>query len=143
MLIAGHQLRSYYIAEDEFVRRDDLLRTLEVAPPVVDGKVRVIEIEGFDAQACGGTHGSTLYQPREGAPSDGHLQKRSLPSRSRLDIAVLCSIRYRPWTMRGRCTCPWVSGRSHLIVSTRFREPSISDSKSTEFTLDRQFVISG
>jgi len=23
---------------------------------VVDGQVRVVEIEGFDAQACGGTH---------------------------------------------------------------------------------------
>jgi len=25
-------------------------------PPVVDGKVRIVHIEGFDAQACGGTH---------------------------------------------------------------------------------------
>ena len=49
-------LKSYYLAEDEFRQRDDLLRTLEAKPPVVQGQVRVVEIEGFDAQACGGTH---------------------------------------------------------------------------------------
>ena len=45
-----------YLPEDEFLRREDLLRTLEAKPPVVDGRVRVVEIQGFDAQACGGTH---------------------------------------------------------------------------------------
>jgi misacylated tRNA(Ala) deacylase len=59
VLAANRPLKSYYIPEDEFRRRDDLLRTLEVKPPVVDGQVRVVEIDGFDAQACGGTHVST------------------------------------------------------------------------------------
>lgn len=45
-----------WLAESEFRRRDDLLRTLEVRPPVSEGRVRIVEIEGFDAQACGGTH---------------------------------------------------------------------------------------
>ena len=49
-------LKSYYLAEEQFRQRDDLLRTLEAKPPVVWGQVRVVEIEGFDAQACGGTH---------------------------------------------------------------------------------------
>lgn len=44
------------ISEDEFQRRPDLVRTLNVRPPIVDGRVRVVEIAGFDAQACGGTH---------------------------------------------------------------------------------------
>jgi misacylated tRNA(Ala) deacylase len=56
VLDANRPLKSYYITEDEFRRREDLLRTLEVKPPVVNGQVRVVEIEGFDAQACGGTH---------------------------------------------------------------------------------------
>ena len=56
VLDANRPLRAYAISEDEFHRRDDLLRTLEVKPPVIDGQVRVVEIEGFDAQACGGTH---------------------------------------------------------------------------------------
>ncbi len=61
VLNVDHPLRSYYLAENEFHRREDLLRTLEVKPPVVDGRVRVVEIDGFDAQACGGTHvGSTV-----------------------------------------------------------------------------------
>ncbi|MBP1731582.1 MAG: Ser-tRNA(Ala) deacylase, partial [Deltaproteobacteria bacterium] len=41
---------------EEFRKRDDLLRTLEAKPPVSHGQVRVVEIQGFDAQACGGTH---------------------------------------------------------------------------------------
>ena len=52
-------LRAYYLPEHEFQARQDLLRTLEVRPPVVDGRVRVVEIVGFDAQACGGTHVGT------------------------------------------------------------------------------------
>jgi misacylated tRNA(Ala) deacylase len=44
------------IGEEEFRRRPELVRTLNVLPPVVDGMVRVVEMEGFDAQACGGTH---------------------------------------------------------------------------------------
>jgi misacylated tRNA(Ala) deacylase len=60
VLRGNHSLKSYYIPEDEFHKRQDLLRTLEVKPPVIGGRVRVVEIEGFDAQACGGTHaGST------------------------------------------------------------------------------------
>jgi misacylated tRNA(Ala) deacylase len=56
VLEQDYPTRSYFVTEDEFARRGDLLRTLEVRPPVVDGMVRVVEIVGFDAQACGGTH---------------------------------------------------------------------------------------
>jgi misacylated tRNA(Ala) deacylase len=45
-----------YLADEEFCKRDDLLRTLEAKPPVSGGQVRVVEIQGFEAQACGGTH---------------------------------------------------------------------------------------
>lgn len=44
------------VSEEELARRPELVRTLNVSPPVVDGRVRVVEIAGFDTQACGGTH---------------------------------------------------------------------------------------
>jgi misacylated tRNA(Ala) deacylase len=56
VLVANHALRSYYLPEAEFAQRSDLLRTLEVRPPVYNGQVRVVEIEEFESQACGGTH---------------------------------------------------------------------------------------
>lgn len=56
VLAEGHPVRAYYLSEKEFRGRPDLLRTLTVKPPIQDGSVRVIEILGFDAQACGGTH---------------------------------------------------------------------------------------
>jgi len=44
------------VSEEEFRARPELIRTRDVLPPVVDGTVRIVEIVGFDAQACGGTH---------------------------------------------------------------------------------------
>ena len=49
-------VKSYFISEEEFRNRPDLLRTLEAKPPVENGQMRVVEVEGFEAQACGGTH---------------------------------------------------------------------------------------
>jgi misacylated tRNA(Ala) deacylase len=62
VLRGNHPIKSYFILEEEFRTRNDLLRTLEVKPPVSQGRVRVVEIEGFDAQACGGTHVSTTSE---------------------------------------------------------------------------------
>jgi misacylated tRNA(Ala) deacylase len=56
VLNGDHAVTSYYLPEAEFHERDDLLRTLEAKPPVSQRHVRVMEIQGFDAQACGGTH---------------------------------------------------------------------------------------
>jgi misacylated tRNA(Ala) deacylase len=59
VLTENHALKSYSLSEEEFRKRDDLLRTVEVKPPVSHGRVRIVEIQGFDAQACGGTHVSS------------------------------------------------------------------------------------
>ena len=62
VLEENHAVKSCSVLEEEFRKRDDLLRTLEVKPPVSHGRVRVVEIQGFDAQACGGTHVSTTSE---------------------------------------------------------------------------------
>ena len=49
-------ITSAVIHETEYRQRPLLRRTLNVEPPIVDGKVRIVEIASFDAQACGGTH---------------------------------------------------------------------------------------
>lgn len=45
-----------WIDADELDRRPELVRTLSVRPPRGEGRVRLVEIEGVDLQACGGTH---------------------------------------------------------------------------------------
>jgi misacylated tRNA(Ala) deacylase len=52
----GLPVDAYVVPEAEFRDHPELIRTATVAPPVVGGAVRVVRIEGFDAQACGGTH---------------------------------------------------------------------------------------
>lgn len=44
------------ITAEELRARPDLVRTADVAPPEDGGPVRLIEIDGFDLQPCGGTH---------------------------------------------------------------------------------------
>lgn len=53
---AGHAVASEWIDEAEFDQRDELVRTLAVAPPRGSGRVRLVRVEGVDLQACGGTH---------------------------------------------------------------------------------------
>ncbi len=56
VLSGNHPVKAHYLSQAEFEQRPELLRTRNVQPPVVGGRVRVVEIEGFEAQACGGTH---------------------------------------------------------------------------------------
>jgi len=56
VMARGLPLTSSTITEEEFHRRTELVRTLAVKPPILDGHVRIVEIVGFDAQSCGGTH---------------------------------------------------------------------------------------
>ena len=50
------RVTSRIITETEFQKKPEFVRTLTVKPPVVDGKIRVVDIGRFDSQACGGTH---------------------------------------------------------------------------------------
>jgi misacylated tRNA(Ala) deacylase len=49
-------IRASWIEATELEARPELVRTMSVRPPTTSGRVRLIEIEGIDLQACGGTH---------------------------------------------------------------------------------------
>ena len=56
-LIAGdHAVRPRWISDAELSASPDLVKTMAVKPPSGAGKVRLVEVEGLDLQACGGTH---------------------------------------------------------------------------------------
>lgn len=63
ILSRGVEVRSTYVDAAEASTTDGLVRSLSVAPPATpDGTLRIIEIEGVDRQACGGTHLSNTAQ---------------------------------------------------------------------------------
>lgn len=49
-------IRALWITEAELAARPELVRTLSVQPPRGQARVRLVEIDGIDLQACGGTH---------------------------------------------------------------------------------------
>jgi len=54
---ADLQVRAIYVSAQDASAEPGLLRSRSVTPPPQpDGSVRVIEINGLDRQACGGTH---------------------------------------------------------------------------------------
>jgi misacylated tRNA(Ala) deacylase len=50
------QTKPVWITDAELDSRPELVRTMSVAPPRGEGRVRLLEIPGIDLQACGGTH---------------------------------------------------------------------------------------
>ncbi len=66
VIARGVDVRSVYVDAADADRSGGLVRSMSVAPPPTpDGRLRVIEIEGVDRQACGGTH---LANTAESAP---------------------------------------------------------------------------
>ena len=56
-LAAGaHETLRKWITDAELDARPELVKTMSVAPPRGEGRVRLLEIPGVDLQACGGTH---------------------------------------------------------------------------------------
>ena len=53
---AGHETRASWVSDAELDARPELVKTMSVAPPRGEGRVRLVEIPGVDLQACGGTH---------------------------------------------------------------------------------------
>jgi misacylated tRNA(Ala) deacylase len=53
---AGHRVAPRWITDEELTASPELVRTMSVAPPMGQGRVRLLEVDGVDLQACGGTH---------------------------------------------------------------------------------------
>ena len=59
----GAEVRAVYVDAGDAATVAGLVRSLSVAPPPTpDGRLRIIEIDGVDRQACGGTHLSNTAQ---------------------------------------------------------------------------------
>ena len=56
MIAAGAEVRSRWITDAELEAKPGLIKTMSVKPPMGTGRVRLIEIVGYDLQPCGGTH---------------------------------------------------------------------------------------
>jgi misacylated tRNA(Ala) deacylase len=53
---AAVDTRARWITDAELDVHPELVKTMSVAPPRGEGRVRLLEIPGIDLQACGGTH---------------------------------------------------------------------------------------
>ena len=68
-----------WVDEDELDSNPALVRTMSVAPPRGQGRVRLMEIDGVDLQACGGTH---VAQTAEIGPVTlGKIEKKGKQNR--------------------------------------------------------------
>ncbi len=56
IVAADHPVRAIWVTDEELAARPELVRSMSVSPPTGFGRVRLLEIEGIDLQACGGTH---------------------------------------------------------------------------------------
>ncbi len=62
VLNQNHAVKSYFIADEEFRKRDDLLRDTGGQTTRFSRPSPRREVQGFDAQACGGTHVSATSE---------------------------------------------------------------------------------
>jgi misacylated tRNA(Ala) deacylase len=62
MIAAGAEIRSRWITDAELAAAPGLIKTMSVKPPTGTGRVRLIEIVGYDLQPCGGTHVHTTNE---------------------------------------------------------------------------------
>ena len=72
-------IRFMWIDAAELDARPELVRTMSVRPPTSAGRVRLVEIEGVDLQACGGTHVRSTGEI--GALSVGKIENKGRQNR--------------------------------------------------------------
>lgn len=79
-LAGGHPVKAYWLPREEALSRPELIRTASNLVPERVREVRVVEVEGIDAQADGGTHVANTSEVGElevtGHKSKGRGNKR-------------------------------------------------------------------
>jgi misacylated tRNA(Ala) deacylase len=79
LVAEAHDVRTVWMTEEEMDAKPELVRTMSAKPPRGVGRVRLLEIDGVDMQACGGTH---VANTREiGALKVVKIEKKSARSR--------------------------------------------------------------
>ena len=56
MIAADAPIITRWITDAELAANPGLVKTMSVKPPIGSGRVRLVEIAGYDLQPCGGTH---------------------------------------------------------------------------------------
>ena len=56
LIAEDHPVHPKWVSDDELNAQPDLVKTMSVSPPRGQGRVRLLDIDGVDLQACGGTH---------------------------------------------------------------------------------------
>ena len=51
-----HEISYKWITNNELEQQPELVRTMSVKPPKINGKIRLVKISNVDLQPCGGTH---------------------------------------------------------------------------------------
>jgi len=51
-----HEITYQWITIDELEQQPELVKTMSVQPPKIQGKIRLVKIGNIDLQSCGGTH---------------------------------------------------------------------------------------
>jgi misacylated tRNA(Ala) deacylase len=65
VIALGVEVRAVYVDASDIASNEGLVRSMSVAPPPTpDGRLRIIDIDGLDRQACGGTHLTNTGQSR-------------------------------------------------------------------------------
>ena len=79
LVAEAHDVRTVWMTEEEMDAKPELVRTMSARPPRGVGRIRLLDIDGVDLQACGGTH---VANTREiGALRVAKIEKKSARSR--------------------------------------------------------------